>query len=120
MLALVFVAGIAVGVVSTRLVVRHVVQTAMVHPEKVQAMMERNLTRRLRLDNDQQVKLHAILTDTRSQLADLRKQFQPQAATILHDTDQKISALLTPDQQSRYEKIKEKTWPGLRHLQSQP
>lgn len=120
MLALVFVAGIAVGVVSTRAVVRHVVQNAIVHPEKVQAMMERNLTRRLRLDNDQQVKLHAILTDTRSQLADLRKQFQPQAAAILHDTDQKISALLTPDQQSRYEKIKEKTWPGLRHPRSQP
>lgn len=120
LLVLVFFAGIAVGVVGTRAVVRHAVQTAIVHPEKVQAIMERNLTRRLRLDNEQQVKLHAILTDTRTQLTDLRKQFQPQAATILHDTDQKISALLTPEQQSRYEKIKEKTWPGLRRLHTQP
>jgi hypothetical protein len=114
LLVLVFLAGIAVGVVGTRAVVRRVVQQALVHPERVQSLLERNLTRRLRLDNEQQVKLHAILTDTRSQMTDLRKEFQPQAAAVLQDTDKKISALLTPDQQARYEKFKERGWPMLR------
>jgi hypothetical protein len=117
LLFLVFFAGLAVGVVGTRAVVRRMVQQALTHPERMQGLMERNLTRRLRLDNDQQTKLHAILTDTRGQLTDLRKEFQPQAAQILHDTDQKISALLTPEQQDRYEKLKDRTWPALRGLQ---
>jgi hypothetical protein len=116
LLILVFFAGLAVGVVGTRIVVRHVVQTAINHPERVQSLMERNLTRRLSLDNEQQVKLHDILTDARGQLTDLRKEFQPQAATILTNADQKISALLTPDQQARYEKFKERNWPALRRL----
>ena len=120
LLMLVFCAGIVAGVVGTRVVVRQAVQQAIVHPERMQVSMERNLTRKLQLDNDQQAKLHVILTDTRHQLADLRKQFQPQTATILHDTDQKISLLLTPEQQTRYDKIKESTWPGLRRLRAQP
>lgn len=118
LLFLVFFAGLAVGVVGTRLVVRRVVQQAILHPERMQTLVERNLTRRLRLDNDQQVKLHAILSDTRSQLTDLRKQFQPQAAAVLSNTDGKISAMLTPEQQARYEKVKERNWSGLRTLRA--
>ena len=120
LLVLVFFAGLAVGVVGTRIVVRHVVQNAITHPERVQTFMERNLTRRLRLDNDQQVKLHDILTDARGQLTSLRKEFQPQAAEILTGADKKISALLTPEQQERYDKFKERNWPALRAIQSQP
>jgi hypothetical protein len=120
LLALVFFAGLAVGVVGTRIAVRRVVQQAIAHPERMQTFMERNLTRRLQLDNDQQVKLHAILTDTRGQLTDLRKQFQPQAAQVLHGADEKISALLTPEQQARYDKFKERNWPALRALRPEP
>jgi len=89
LLVLVFFAGLAVGVVGTRIVVRHVVQNAITHPERVQTFMERNLTRKLRLDNEQQVKLHDILTDARGQLTSLRKEFQPQAAEVLTGTDKK-------------------------------
>jgi len=118
LLALVFFAGLAVGVVGTRVVFGRVVQQAIAHPERVQSMMERNLTRRLRLDNDQQVKLHDILTDARGQLTTLRKEFQPQAAEVITDADKKISALLTPDQQARYDKFKERNWPALRALRA--
>ena len=120
LLALVFFAGVAVGVVGTRVVVRRVMQQAITHPERVQSLMERNLTRRLRLDNEQQVKLHEILTDARGQLSGLRKEFQPQAAAVLRDTDGKITALLTPEQQVRYEKFKERNWPALRMLKPAP
>jgi hypothetical protein len=120
LLALVFFAGLAMGVVGTRLAVRRAVQMAVGHPERVQFFLERSLTRRLRLDNEQQMKLHAILTETHQQMADLRKEVQPQAAQVLHETDQKISAMLTPDQQERYEKFKERSWPVLQRLRSRP
>jgi hypothetical protein len=78
--------------------------------------MERNLKRRLRLDTDQQVKLHAVLTGARGQMGDLRRQFQPQAVEILTNADQQITALLTPEQQLRYDRFKERNWPALRAL----
>ena len=118
LLVLVFFAGLAVGVVGTRAAVRRAVQQAIAHPERMQSLMERNLTRKLRLDNAQQVKLHAILTDARGQLTDLRKEFQPQAASVLTNADQKISALLTPEQQARYDEFKERNWPALRRLRT--
>jgi hypothetical protein len=120
LLILVFFAGLAVGVVGTRIVVRRVVQTAILHPERVQSLMERNLTRKLALDNGQQVQLHGILTDARGQLTDLRKQFQPQAVEVLTNADEKITALLTPEQQARYERFKEHNWPALQRLREQP
>jgi hypothetical protein len=120
LLVIVFCAGLAVGVVGTRIAVRRVIQQAMTHPERLQTFMERNLTRRLRLDNEQQVKLHGILTEARGQLTGLRQQFQPQAAEILRDTDQKISALLTPGQAERYQKFKERNWPALKATASPP
>src|ERR1039457_6260036 len=120
LLALVFFTGLAVGVVGTRVVVRRVVQQAIAHPERVQSLMERNLTRKLRLDSEQQVKLHGILTDARGQLGGLRKEFQPQAAAVLSGADEKITALLTPEQQARYARFKEKNWPALRMLKPEP
>jgi hypothetical protein len=118
LLLLVFCAGLSVGIVGTRAAYRQAVQTAIAHPEKTQLFIEHNLDRRLRLDNDQQIKLHAILTEARSQLTGLRQQFQPQATAVLHDTDQKISALLTPAQQARYDRFKEQNWPALRRLRT--
>lgn len=119
LLMLVFFAGIAVGVVGTRAFVRQVVQTAIVHPEKTQLMVEYNLSYRLHLDPDQQTKVHAILADARRQLAELRRQFQPQANSVLRGADQKISAVLTPEQEARYERIKDKAWPALQRLHNQ-
>jgi Spy/CpxP family protein refolding chaperone len=118
LLVLVFCAGLAAGIVGTRIFVRRAVQQAMVHPEKMQILMERNLTRRLQLDNGQQAKLHAVLTDTRQQLNDLHKQYQPQAVELWRGTDSKISAFLTPEQQAKFEKMKEQGWPALRRLRA--
>ena len=120
LLALMFFAGIAVGVVATRIVVRRVVQQAIAHPEKVQSLLERNLTRKLRLDLSQEAKLHGILADARGQLQGLRQQFQPQAAEVLRGADEKIAALLTPEQQARYEQFKESNRSVLRALRVEP
>lgn len=120
LLALVFTAGLTVGVVGTRLVVRHVVQQALEHPERVQSLVEHHLTRRLRLDPEQQATVHSILSDARGQLVDLRKQYRPQAALVLSNADQRIARVLTPEQQARYARLKERGWPALSKLQATP
>jgi Spy/CpxP family protein refolding chaperone len=106
LLALVFFAGVAGGVVGTRMAVRHIVQQAVLHPERVQALMERNITRRLRLDNEQQAKLHEIFLDAHGQLKDLRREYQPQVILVVSNAEEQITAILTPEQQARFEKLK--------------
>ena len=120
LLALVFFSGMAVGVVGTRIVVRRVVQQAIAHPEKAQFLMERSLTRKLRLDSGQEVKLHEILSAARTQLRELRQEFQPQTAAVWRGTEEKIAAVLTSEQQARYEKLKEQNRPLLRALRAEP
>lgn len=120
LLAIVFIAGVAAGSVGTRMAARRAVQQAAAHPERAQFAVERSLSRRLRLDAEQRAQLHAVLTDTRGQLAALHQQLQPQVTAVLRQTDQKISALLTSEQRVRYDKIREHGWPGLRNLRGQP
>ncbi len=117
LLALVFFTGVVAGVVGTRAVVRRVVQQAILHPERVQAVLERRLTRQLRLDNSQQPKLHDILSDTHGQLKDLRREYGPQFVLIVSNANEQITAILTPEQQARYEKLKQQNRPLLQALQ---
>lgn len=116
LIVLVFFSGVVLGVVVTRTVTRHFVRMAIVHPERVQNLIERSLTRRLQLNTDQQIKLHDILTDTRGRMKTVREQFRPQIQAIYQETDTNIEAILTPDQQAKYEKIKEADHPLLRTL----
>ena len=120
LLALVFLAGLAVGVVGTRSATRRVIQQAIAHPERVQATVERDLTRKLRLDAGQQARLHDILTDTRGRLRGLRQEYQPRAAAALIEADEKLTALLTPEQQARYQKFKLENRPLWQSLQKRP
>jgi hypothetical protein len=105
-LGLVFFAGIVLGVVGTRVVVRRLVQQAIEHPERVQVLIERNMTRKLRLDGEQALQLDTILTDTHTDLHALRAEYQPQVSDIFRKADARIIKLLTPEQLMRYEKFK--------------
>ena len=120
LLALVFFAGVVMGVVGTRVVVRRAVQQAITHPERLQAMIERGLTRKLRLDAGQQTRLHGILSDSHAQLDDLRGKFKPQIVAILTNANGQITAILTPEQQTRFEELKRKNHPLMRALQQNP
>ena len=107
LIALVFLAGMAAGVVGTRIAIRHWVSSAIQRPERVQMLLERNLRWRLRLDARQRVEVHRILTDARNQLRDVRQQYRPQVVTILTNTETQISAILTPEQEARFEKMQQ-------------
>ena len=107
LVGLIFLAGVAVGVVGTRVAIRHWMRTAIQRPETVQTLVERRLKWRLRLDATQQAQVHEILTGTREQFAELRREYRPQVMVIVSNADAQISAVLTPAQQQRYERFKE-------------
>lgn len=117
LLALVFFAGVVAGVVGTRAVVRRVVQQALLHPEKVQAVIERRMTRQLRLDYSQQTRLHGVLSDTHTQLTDLRHEYSPLFVLIISNANEQITAILTPEQQARFEEMKRENHPFLQAIQ---
>ena len=105
LLLLVFSAGICVGVVSTRVVIRRSIRQAVRQPELVRLRIERDLTRELDLDPSQQVKLDEILISTQQQVATAKQEHQPRFRAILTDTQKRISDILTPEQREKFEKI---------------
>ena len=107
LVGLVFLAGAVAGVVGTRIAIRHWVRSAIQRPQMVQTLIERRLNRQLRLDANQQAQVHQILTGARGQLQGLRQEYRPQVVLIVSNADVEISALLTPAQQKRFEKMKQ-------------
>jgi Spy/CpxP family protein refolding chaperone len=104
-LLLVFAAGICVGVVSARVVIRRSIRQAVRQPELVRLRIERDLTRVLDLEPAQQAKLEEILISTQQQVATARQERQPRFRAILADTQKRISDILTPEQREKFEKI---------------
>jgi len=111
LVVLIFMAGVVAGVVATRIVVRHVVGEVLSHPETVQPRIERNLVSHLQLDRDQRTKLHAILSNAHEQMQSLRQEYRPKMILVLSNADAQVAALLTLEQQARYERWKEKNRP---------
>ena len=102
---LVFIAGISIGVVGTRFVIRRSIRQAVRRPELVRLRIERDLTRELELDPAQQTKLDEILLSAQQQIATARQEHQPRFRAIFADTQKRISEILTPEQRLRFEKI---------------
>jgi len=119
LLIFVFLAGIAVGVVATRIVARRMVEQAILQPGKVQSLAELRLTQTLRLNSQQQEKLHGIFQSMHGQLKNLRHEYQPQATKILSGANDQINAMLTPEQQALYEKWKQEDHPLLQAIKQQ-
>ena len=115
LVALVFFAGVAAGVVGTRIAIRHWVNTAIQRPENFQMLLERNLRHRLRLDAQQRVEVHRILTGARLQLRDLRQQYRPQIIAILTNTEAQISTVLTPEQRAHFKQMQQQNRRFLPH-----
>jgi hypothetical protein len=105
-IALIYFAGIATGVVATRAVVRRMVATAVQNPDRVRILIEKRLTRRLKLDAGQQDKVDQILTRTQTELRSLRHEFGPRFQAIMGDAQTEIAALLSPEQRERFDKFR--------------
>ncbi len=116
LLVLVFAAGLILGIVGTRSVLRHALRQTMAHPERAQQIIELDLSRRLRLNDDQAARLHDIMAVTHLQMREIRLQTRPQVVQVISNINQQITAMLTPEQLRRYEKLKSENSPALQFL----
>ena len=105
LLLLFFVSGVCVGVVGTRLAVRHFVRQAIARPDFLRQKIEANLTRRLGLNAGQQAKLQEILVQAQKNFKDLRAEYQPRNLAIFAGAQTSVAAILTPEQREKFEKI---------------
>jgi Spy/CpxP family protein refolding chaperone len=106
-IGLIYIAGIATGVVATHAIARHFVARLATHPDALRVMIERQMAVHLRLNREQRIKVDQILSHTQEELKELRHQFGPQFQTIMSNTQAEISAQLTPEQQERFKKFRD-------------
>lgn len=111
-LLLVFVAGIAVGVLGTRSVLRRGADRAIRDPkfarERVDSMrdrMEKELVSNLELTPEQEAKIHQIFTQSGEQMRALHTDFEPRMKEIFQTAHTNIAANLTTEQREKFEKL---------------
>ena len=113
LLSLVFVAGIVVGVIGTRAVVRHVISSIVANPDLVWTRIERALAADLKLNPEQRATVHQILSETHDQVRSLRTEYQPRFVPVIEKARAEIAAALTPEQRAKFDKMlkeKERLW----------
>ena len=116
-LALVFMAGLVLGVVATRIAVRKFVQTAITQPDKLRDRIELRMSRRLALTPEQREKVHTALRQAQERIQALRAENQPRFNLILTDTRDDIAAVLTPEQKEKFAQFRrehQQFFPGLK------
>ncbi|HKR61698.1 MAG TPA: hypothetical protein VJS64_18570 [Pyrinomonadaceae bacterium] len=59
---------------------------------------------RLNLNSDQKTQVHQILSDTRVQLQNLRKESEPRFDEIRGQADERLQKVLTPEQWQQFQK----------------
>ncbi len=104
-LALVFVAGALFGVVADRLYQRSA--RAASSPQDYRERYIARLQRELVLTPEQVTQVTAILDETGQRFRELREKVGPEFEAIRKAQRERITALLTPAQRPRYEKILE-------------
>ncbi|MFT3783985.1 MAG: hypothetical protein QM790_18390 [Nibricoccus sp.] len=103
-LLLVFSAGISVGVVATRTIIKRDIRRAVLQPELVRLRVERELTRELTLSPEQQTKLDGILVKFQQDIAKARKEKNFRIRPFFADATRQINEMLTPEQLEKFER----------------
>ena len=101
---LVFVLGIALGSVGTYVVTTRV-QAARPQAGRNPANTMAIFTRHLNLSPEQQKQIETILNDTRARLAEIRKQADPEYDKVLHEGQEQIRQILSPEQKPKFEDL---------------
>jgi hypothetical protein len=106
-MALVFACGGVVGAFAHRLYTVSGVSAnvGQRNPEEYRKRFMAELKSRLHLNDDQAAKLDAVMDDTRMRVRAARSTIEPELQKIRDDQKQRISELLSPDQQSEWQKI---------------
>ncbi len=106
-MALVFACGGVVGAFVYRLYMVSEVRAnvSQRNPEEFRKRFMADLKTRLQLSDDQAAKLNGIMDDTRMRVRAARVTIEPELEKIRDDQKQRISELLSPDQQAEWQKI---------------
>lgn len=111
---LVFVLGAAAGGLITLKMCRH----GMWQRPSVEAVVHK-MDRKLGLDPQQKTQIEAVMRDARQEMQSVREEAKPRIDKIMADTEDKVRAILRPDQRSKYEEMlrhwKEKRADGRRN-----
>jgi len=102
-LLIVFVTGIAVGVVGTRYVVRKQLEHAAREGNFFRDRMERELLTGLNLTPEQNAEVKKIFARRWEDFRQLRAEFHPRFSNITVRTEADIKAVLTPEQREQFE-----------------
>lgn len=128
-LLLVFIAGMFVGVVGTRIVVRSIARQMLLNPafaqQRISAAAELQLARRLHLGPLQRQRVREILAEMSGQLKLINEETQPRRQMVISNAADQIDLVLGPEQKLEFEKLKEENralmqpTPALPQLQQQ-
>lgn len=105
-LVAVFLAGLLIGVVGTRMAIRQTVRTALNQPDRIWARFERRLASDLDLTPEQRVKAEEIFATARQDLVKLRSEVRPRYRQILEKAQDDLAVLLTPEQREKMERVR--------------
>jgi hypothetical protein len=101
---LIFILGWFGGALSTWIIAhQRLIQFAQHDQQAIVTLLERRTTRGLKLDENQKAQIHQLLQDNIQERLQLQKQIQPQVWTCNRQTLDAIDALLTPDQQQKFQ-----------------
>lgn len=107
--ALVFAAGIGVGVLAQRYVIPVPARTEAHAPresERFRKAMVEELTKRLNLDPGQVTQLQTVLDGSRKAFQDFRERHKDEMKVIYDRQHEQIAAFLRPEQRVAYEKLR--------------
>ncbi len=108
-MALVFAGGGVVGALAYRLYTVSGVSAnvGQRNPEEFRKKFLTDMKARLQLSDDQAAKLGTIMDETRMRFRDVRDKIEPEMQKIREDQRQRISELLSPTQQTEWQKLME-------------
>jgi hypothetical protein len=103
---LVSLLGSLAGALVTHRIYQHRIESIIRgEPRLITEMIVQRLNHDLNLDSTQLEQLRIIIRETRAEMKNVRKQFRPKIEEILVRSQNKVRAILRPDQLEKYEKI---------------
>lgn len=102
LLAVIFVAGVAVGAAGSALLIRQRITAVLTHPEQLPDRIIPILRHRLSLNDDQTEQVAAIVRRRYTALEEVRSEFTPRVATELQLLRTEVDAVLSADQKQRW------------------
>jgi len=100
---LIFVLGVAAGALGLNGYQRW----SRSHAESTRQQRFERMLDRLQLNADQKTQVHQILSETREQLQNLRKESEPRFDAIRQQADERLQKVLTPEQWKQFQQERE-------------